>query len=101
MYAASRNVSVMTRAAAIRRLQRRLSEQRIIVECDDESVRATVDGHGSLLDLEIREDAVTRQNASHLEKSILLTIRRAELAVERLHRKLAKALPRDGERHGE
>lgn len=85
----------MTRAATIRRLRDRLSAKRIAIESDDKLVRATVDGLGSLLQLEISENAITRQNASRLGRDILLTIRRAELTVESLHRQLVESLPHD------
>jgi DNA-binding protein YbaB len=85
----------MTRVERIRALEQKLSAKRITTESDDKSVRATVDGHGSLLDLEIRSDAITRLNSTRLEKDILLTVRKAGLVVDRLHRQLAESLPED------
>lgn len=83
----------MKRVARIRALEEKLSAKRITAESDDKAVRATVDGHGSLLDLEIRSDVINRQNSARLEKDILLTIRKAGLIVDKLHRQLAESLP--------
>jgi DNA-binding protein YbaB len=87
----------MNKVAKIRTLEQKLSAKKITVESDDEWVRATVDGHGSLLDLEIRTDVITSQNSARLEKDILLSIRKAGLLVEKLHRQLADSLAEDGD----
>jgi DNA-binding protein YbaB len=81
----------MNRAVRIRALEEKLSAKRITAESGDKSVRATVDGHGSLLDLEIRSDVITRPNSARLEKDILLAVRKAGLIVEELHRQLAES----------
>jgi DNA-binding protein YbaB len=87
----------MNKVARIRTLEQTLSGKKITVESDDEWVRATVDGHGSLLDLDIRADVITRQNSARLEKDILLSIRKAGLLVDKLHRQLAESLAKDGD----
>jgi DNA-binding protein YbaB len=82
----------MNKVQRVRALEEKLSAKRITVESDDKSVRATVDGYGSLLDLKICRDVITRMNAPRLERDILLTVRKAGLVVDRLHRQLAESL---------
>ncbi|WP_329242459.1 YbaB/EbfC family nucleoid-associated protein [Actinoallomurus sp. NBC_01490] len=81
----------MKKIAEIRELEQKLATKRITVESDDKGVRVTMDGHGTLVDLEIRNDVISRQNSARLEKDITLTVRRADLVVEKLRRRLAKS----------
>ncbi|GLY84957.1 YbaB/EbfC family nucleoid-associated protein [Actinoallomurus iriomotensis] len=81
----------MKKIAEIRELELRLATKRIIVESDDKSVSVTVDGHGTLIDLEIRNDVISRQNSARLEKDIVLTVGRADLLSEKLRRRLAES----------
>ena len=86
----------MSRAARLKSLEDKLAKKRVTIESDSGCVRATTDGHGVLLDLEIRNDAITRPNVARLEKEIVLTVRRAGLVVEKLHTQLAQSIADGG-----
>jgi DNA-binding protein YbaB len=81
----------MKKIAEIRELEKKLATKRITAESDDKSVRVTVDGHGTLVDLQIRDDVISRQNSARLEKDIVLAVGRADLLGEKLRRRLAES----------
>jgi DNA-binding protein YbaB len=91
-----KDAGTMSNVAKLKLLGEKLSAKRITVESDGGFVRATVDGHGSLLELEISKGAINRPNLGHLEKDIVLTIRKAVAVTEKLHRQLVQSIIRDG-----